>query len=220
MGFIFPYRVKVIKKRIINEKIIKLSIEKPYNYECKLGQVVDLSIDAPRFGFEVDTFTIVDEGGSTFFDIVVKRDSCDSPISDYLSIISNNESIFISHAWDAQKYKGSGLFIVENIFVAQILNLLKKFVSNTVGISNHRLLVINEDRDEVLFEKEMKKILGSNYKNVYCKNTFDYVALLKRRIDNFQQKVYVCGTYKFERKITSALLDIGFRKEQIYNGSK
>lgn len=151
MGFIFPYKVKVVKKRFLNERIVKLSIEKPYNYNCKFGQVIDLSIDAPEFGLEVDTFTIIDVSGKTFFDIIVKSCPNDSKISDYLSIINTNESIFISEAWDAQEYEGPGLFIVENIFTARVLSVLKK---NYSGIDNHfksQTFVVERDKIRCFF---------------------------------------------------------------------
>jgi ferredoxin-NADP reductase len=218
MGFIFPYKVKVVKKRFISDRIVKLSIEKPYNYNCKLGQVIDLSIDAPQFGLEVDTFTIIDVSGNTFFDIIVKNCPNDSKISDYLSIINTNESIFISDAWDAQEYKGPGLFIVENVFIARILNILKKITPDSTTISNHKLLLLSETKAEVLFDLEMKKILGTNYKNIYIDNSIDYYALLKKRLKNLDQKIYICGSYKFEKNIISALLTIGFSREQINTG--
>lgn len=218
MGFIFPYKVKVVKKRFISDKILKISIERPYNYDCKLGQVIDLSIDAPQFGLEVDTFTIIDVSGSSFFDIIVKNCPSDSKISDYLSIIDTNGSIFISEAWDAQEYKGPGLFIVENIFIPRILNVLKKINPDSVNISNHKLLLFNDSKADVLFDSEMKNILGTNYKNIYYGNQFDYYSILKKRVYNLDQKIYICGTYKFEKNIMTALLNIGFNKEQIHTG--
>lgn len=219
MGFIFPYKVKVVKKRILNERIVKLSIEKPYNYNCKFGQVIDLSIDAPGFGLEVDTFTIIDVSGKTFFDIIVKSCPNDSKISDYLSIINTNESIFISEAWDAQEYKGPGLFIVENIFTARVLNVLKKIAPESATISNHKLLSLSETKSDILFDFELKKILGTNYKNIYVENGIDYYTLLKRRVKNSGQKIYICGSYKFEKRIITALLNIGFTHEQINTGN-
>ncbi|WP_131494673.1 hypothetical protein [Flavobacterium aquatile] len=218
MGFIFPYKVKVVKKRFISDRIVKLSIERPYNYDCKLGQVIDLSIDAPQFGLEVDTFTIIDVSGNTFFDIIVKSCPNDSKISDYLSIINTNESIFISDAWDSQEYKGPGLFIVENIFIARILNILKKISPDSINISNHKLLLFNETKADVFFDSEMKKILGANYKNIYHGSQFDYYSLLKKRVYNLDQDIFICGTYKFEKNIMVALLNIGFNKEQIHTG--
>lgn len=218
MGFIFPYKVKVVRKRFISDRIVKLSIEKPYNYSCKLGQVIDLSIDAPQFGLEVDTFTIIDVSANTFFDIIVKNCQNDSKISDYLSIINTNENIFISHAWDAQEYKGPGLFIVENVFLARILNLLEKITLNSATISNHKLLLLSETKSDILFDLEMKKILGTNYKNIYIDISIDYYVLLKKRLKNLDQKIYICGSYKFEKNIISALLSIGFSNEQINTG--
>jgi len=72
MGFIFPNKSKVLEVTKINHDVVSLKIVKPFKFQHKVGQVVDLSIDKPGFELAVATFTIVNLPTDNHLEFIIK----------------------------------------------------------------------------------------------------------------------------------------------------
>lgn len=215
MGFIFPHKVKVLKKEYIKQDIIRIFIEKPFGYTYKIGQTIDLSINKPEFALEVASFTLMSNENQSYLEIIVKVYPDCKEISNGLSLIAIDDCLLISKAWDYFKYNGPGVFIVDGMYITQILFVFKQLYVNEVSIKNHNLILLNETREDIVFGKELRRLLGNNYIDVITTSEAVKKINTDLLIENLNKDFYVLGSFNFKNDINILLNNLGVKRKKI-----
>lgn len=226
MGFIFPYKSKVIHIQNINHNVILLRITKPYNYFFKLGQAVDMSIDKPGFELSVASFTISNVPNDDHLEFIIKVYPRDNGLTKGIAQLKPNDIIQLSSAWDVYTYNGSGTFIAAGTGITPFLPIFKEMQEKGIDIKKHHSLIYaNKTKDDILFYKKLKQLFHSrlsiflsrtNYKNFYFGKVNQ--ENLSELIHNSEQKFYICGPRRFEMDIKSFLINLGVKKDYIQTG--
>ncbi|MCZ4320064.1 FAD-binding oxidoreductase [Aequorivita viscosa] len=225
MGFIFPYRVKVLNVETINENVILLKIEKPFRFEFELGQVVDLSIFKPGFELSVASFTIANTPAEDHLEFIIKVYSRKG-LTEAISKLQPNEIVQISSPWNSYAYKGSGTFIAAGAGITAFFPIFETIADNGVDVKReHSLIYADKSKSDVLFYKRLKAMFNNKLSlilsRVKSRNiTFGKIDedYLSSRICNTEQYFYICGPRNFEKDVKSHLVTIGVKRRNIQTG--
>lgn len=225
MGFIFPYKIKVVSVRAINEDVVLLRIEKPFGFKFELGQVVDLSIDKPEYELSVASFTIANTPMDEHLEFIVKVYSRNG-LTAGISKLQPEDIVQISYAWNSYAYKGGGTFIAAGAGITAFLPIFETIKENGIDVKQeHRLIYADKSKNNVLYYKKLKGMFCNKLSVIlsraksrnlsFGRIDTDYLA---KTIFNTEQYFYICGPRKFEEDIKSHLVTIGVNQVNIQTG--
>jgi ferredoxin-NADP reductase len=227
MGFIFPYRVKVLSVETINDNVILLKIEKPFRFEFELGQVVDLSIFKPGFELSVASFTIANTPAEDHLEFIIKVYPRKG-LTEAISKLQPNEIVQISSPWNSYAYKGGGTFIAAGAGITAFLPIFETIEEHGIDVKqDHSLIYADKSKNDVLYYKRLKDMFNNKLSVIlsrvksrnlpFGKIDEDYLA---NRICSTEQYFYICGPRKFEKEVRSYLVTIGVKRRNIQTGYK
>ncbi len=226
-GFIFPYRAKILNKQEINHNVIRFHIQKPWGYTFTSGQAIDLSIDQPGYELEVAPFTITNATNSPFLELFIKINPHKNTLTNGLAALDNGAVLQITEPWDTFNYKGSGVFIAAGTGIMPFMPILNKLAKSKKELKEHTLFYANKLKEDILFQSELKQILGKNYTNILSSSNESNMAsgridfsFLQERIKNLNQYFYICGPLKFEQDVRKYLRQLGVKTRYIQTGFK
>lgn len=228
MGFIFPYKSKVLSLTAVNHDVLSLKITRPWRFEFNVGQAVDLSIDKPGYELAVAPFTIANVPTDNYLEFVIKIYTTENGLTKGISELSKNDTIQLSKAWDSYKYDGSGTFIAAGTGITPFLPIFKDLQEKGIDVKHeHTLIYANKTKDDVIFYKKLKQLFSSNLSLILSRSRYgshyfgkiDKNFLLKL-VKSTEQKFYICGPRKFEEDVKLHLINIGVNQDYIQTGYK
>jgi ferredoxin-NADP reductase len=225
MGFIFPYRVKVLSVETINNNVILLKIEKPFRFEFQLGQVVDLSIFKPGFELSVASFTIANTPSENHLAFIIKVYPRKG-LTEAISKLKPDEIVQISTPWNSYAYKGSGTFIAAGAGITAFLPIFETIEDKGIDVKQeHSLIYADKSKSDVLYYNKLKKTFNNKLSVIlsraksrnlsFGKIDEDYLSKL---ISSTEQYFYICGPRSFEKEVKTHLVTIGVKKRNIQTG--
>lgn len=225
-GFVIPYRTKILHKQEINHNVICFHIQKPWGYTFIPGQAIDLSIDLPGYELEVAPFTITNTTGRPFLELFIKINPNRKSLTN-LAALDYGAILQITEPWVTFKYKGAGVFIAAGTGIMPFMPIFKKLVNSNKILKDYRLFYANKRKKDMLFQTELKRLLGKNYINILStakernilSGRIDF-PFLKKRIKNLNQYFYICGPIRFEKDVRKCLIQLGVKKKYIQKGFK
>jgi len=228
MGFTFPYRAKILEKNYLNHNVIQFLIQKPYGYNYKAGQAIELSIDKPGYDLAVAPFTITNLNNDPYLELIVKISIEKGGLTHGLSTMSIGETLQITEAWGSYQYKGPGMFIAAGTGITPFLPIIKELKAEGENIlREHTLLYANRTREDILFTAYLKKVFGKNCIHILSRSKSRNsifgrinIEILQKYVHDLNQYFYICGPKPFEIDITKQLVRLGVRKAKIQTGYK
>ncbi len=227
MGFIFPYRVKVVSVETINDNVVLLTIEKPFRFEFELGQVVDMSIYKPGYELSVASFTIANTPTDDHLEFIIKVYSRKG-LTEGISKLLPNDIVQISSPWNSYAYKGSGTFIAAGCGITAFLPIFETIKDNGVDVKQeHSLIYADKSKNDVLYYKKLKGMFSNKLSVILSRAKSRNLPFgkidaeyLSKIICSPEQYFYICGPRKFEVDVKSHLVTIGVKKRNIQTGYK
>jgi|SRR5690554_1328836 len=227
MGFIFPYKTKVISVMALNNDVVLLKLEKPSRFRFELGQVVDLSIDKPGYELSVASLTIANTPADDYLEFIVKIYHRKG-LTEGISQLKPNDIVQISYAWNSYAYKGGGTFIAAGAGITAFLPIFETIKNNGVDVQGeHRLIYADKSKNDVLYYNKLKKIFNNKLSVILSRAKSrnlpfgridkDYLSQI---ISSTEQYFYICGPRKFEEDVQSHLVTIGVKRGNIQTGYK
>lgn len=152
MGIKFPHKGKVISVTTLNHDVILLQITKPFKFEFKIGQAVDLSIDKSGYELAVAPFTIANVPTDDHLEFIIKICPSTNGLTQGIAKLQFNEIVQLSFAWDSYTYQGGGTFIAAGTGITPFLPIFKNMSENGIDIKlEHRLIYANKTKSDVLY---------------------------------------------------------------------
>ncbi len=227
-GFIFPYTTRLLKKEKVNHNVVRFSVQRPFGFNFIPGQAVDLSIDQPGCELEVAPFTIISAEDDPYLEFIIKIRPNKDSLTYRLSALRPGAVIQLSRPWDTFEYRGQGHFIAAGTGIVPfmpILDYIQRFGPEFT--ESHLLVYATKSKEDVLFEKRLRRMLGNNFITRLSSPTAS--AKLPGRIDlGFLQSIikkndqyfYICGPKPFEFDIMTHLMKMGVDQKRIQTGYK
>lgn len=203
--------VKIISITQVTHDVKCFKIEKPANFLFVPGQATDVSINKPGLEEETRPFTFTALTLQSYLEFTIKRYEDHHGITDKLHQLQVGDEIIIRDAWGAIEYKGPGYFIAGGAGITPFIAILRD-LHNQNKIGGNKLFFSNKTADDIIYEKELKDILGENVLFILSKEDKDGYAnghideaFIKKNITDFNMHFYICGPDKMIIDISTML---------------
>ena len=124
------------------------------------------------------------------------------------------EELILSDQVGSLEYKGPGMFIASGKGILPILNILKH-LKRADAISGHTLLYVARTQEEVLYERILRHILGTNCVFVIGSDSSYRLepkkideTLIRQKSPTLQQEFYIAGPAPFVQHSSEVLAQL------------
>lgn len=216
------YFVKVLDVKYVTHDVRSFKVEKPEGYDFNPGQATEVAINKTGLESMKRPFTFTSRVEDEFLEFTIKMyEDHEDGMTKHLKDIEEGDELIIHDVWGAIEYRGPGVFIAGGAGITPFISILRA-VSSEGNRDGNKLFFSNKTQGDIILEEELKEILGENclftltkeekegYESVRIDEEF-----LKKNIDNFNQKFYVCGPIRMVGEIQSILQKLGASSESI-----
>jgi ferredoxin-NADP reductase len=136
-------------------------------------------------------------------------------VTNMLGKTNTGSELILHDVFGAIQYKGKGVFIAGGSGITPFISIFRDLYKKK-ELSGNKLIYSNKTSEDVIMDKELKKMLKEDYVKIYTRQ--NVIGFVGRRIDrnylienivDFNQHFYVCGTSDFVKSITGYLIDLG-----------
>lgn len=207
--------VKISSIQDVTHDVKRFRIEKPAGYQFTPGQATEVSINKPGWEDERRPFTFTSLNQQPWLEFTIKRYADHNGVTNTLHQLREGDELIIRDVWGAIEYKGPGYFIAGGAGITPFMAILRQLHEDK-GIDGNVLFFSNKTAADVIYEKELSDILGSNahfiltrekkegYESGFIDTTF-----LQTNISDFKRHFYICGPDKMIHDINAALEKLG-----------
>lgn len=215
------YDTKIIHKEWITHDVLKLKLEKPESFQCKIGQAIELSIDILESFKHFAPFTLINTNEDDFLEIIIKVYKERKKLTYWISELPVDSKIIISEAWDSYEYKGCGVFIAAGSGITPFLPMLRNLRKADM-LEDTTLIYANKRQEDIILRSELTELLGDKFLNVLSREVADscYAGkidkiFLKSHIGKKSEFFYICGPESFNLSIKENLISLGIEEWRI-----
>jgi len=202
-----------------NVKCFKFS--KPAGYTFTPGQATDVSINKEGWANEQRPFTFTCLNDDPYLEFTIKRYPDHNGVTDHLHQLNEGDELIIGDVWGAIAYKGPGCFIAGGAGITPFIAILRQLHKEN-KISGNKLLFSNKTAADIIYEKELTLMLGSNLINILSDqedNRYQHgyidAEFIKREVHDFNIPFYVCGPDKMISDVNEILAKYGAKPENV-----
>ena len=213
--------VKIISIEPVTHNVKRFRLEKPKGYSFNPGQATEVSINTPELKEERRpfTFTCLPENDHLEFTIKIYTDH--NGVTNALGKLKAGDELIVRDVWGAIEYKGPGTFIAGGAGVTPFIAIFRWLHKNG-KVNGNKLIFSNRTSKDIILKEEFERILGGNFINIITEEQDDNFKhgrineeYLKKNINDFKQKFYVCGPDPFVKDISEALTKLGADTESV-----
>lgn len=215
------YIVKILSIQQVTHNVKRFTVEKPDGYAFEPGQATEVSINTPELIGEKRPFTFTCLPGDQHLEFTIKIYADHEGVTNALGKLKVGDELIVRDVWGAIIYNGPGVFIAGGAGVTPFIAIFRH-LHKEGKVEGNKLIFSNKTFADIILREEFEKILGENFVNILTtgKNPdFEHgrinTGYLKKKINSFQQKFYVCGPDPFVADITKALAELGAGAESI-----
>jgi glycine betaine catabolism B len=207
--------VKILDIQPVTHDVKYFRIEKPVGYEFQPGHATDVSINQPGLEEEKRPFTFTCLISMPYLEFTIKRYTEHHGITERIHQLKKGDELIIRESWGAIDYKGPGYFIAGGAGITPFIAILRSLQDQHITEGN-TLFFSNKTASDIIYEDELKNILGENAVfvlsreagNGYPKQKIDE-AFMKKNVVDFSKHFYVCGPDAMVAEITDTLKKLG-----------
>jgi len=215
------HKVKILEIKQITHNVKCFRIEKPAGFTFIPGQATDVSVNKPGWENEKRPFTFTCLNEDPYLEFTIKGYYDHDGVTKKLHSLNMGDEIIIRDVWGAISYKGEGYFIAGGAGITPFIAILRRLYKDK-NIGSNKLFFSNKTSKDIIYEDELKEILGKNLINIlseednerHHKGHIDE-AFLKKEVPDFSKHFYVCGPDKMIADITATLNKLGANAEAV-----
>ncbi|HEX2786397.1 MAG TPA: FAD-binding oxidoreductase [Ignavibacteria bacterium] len=207
--------VRILDKKNLTHNVIRFRYEKPQGYTFIPGQATEVTVNKEGWKDKRNPFTFTCLTTDPFLEFSIKIYPEHKGVTNELSKLEIGDEIILHDVWGAIQYKGKGVFIAGGAGVTPFIAILRD-LNVKDEIEGNTLLFANKTSDDIILKDEFEKMKGLNFINILSdeKNSeYDNGHIteeyLKSKINNFNQKFYVCGPPPMVEGVTKSLKNLG-----------
>ena len=215
------YIVKILNVWNVTHDVKVFQFQKPEGYSFIPGQATDVSINTPLLKNEKRSFTFTGRNSDPYLEFTIKIYSQHRGITDELGKLKAGDELIIGDVWGDIAYKGASLFIAGGAGITPFMAILRDIHSRN-EISGNKLVFANKRKADIIYEGELKNILGKSFINILSDEDaegFSYgminEAFLRSNINTTDQLFYLCGPPSMMQAVLRQLSDIGVSQHSI-----
>lgn len=198
-----------------------LRLQKPAGYSFVPGQATEVAINKPGWEHEMRPFTFTGLNSDPYLELTIKCYTDHDGVTNQVGQLKEGDELIIDEPWGAIEYKGDGCFIAGGAGITPFIAILRQLHADG-KINNNQLLFSNKTPDDIIYEDELKRILGNKAAFVLTdtagkgyERSFIDEAFITEHIDNFTKHFYVCGPDPMIKSINDILIKKGAKPDAV-----
>lgn len=212
-------KIKTIKQ--VTHDVKSFRIEKPAGYQFVPGQATEVAVNKEGWRDERRPFTFTSLNHEPTLEFTIKRYADHNGVTNQIHQLVPGDELILHDVWGAIEYKGPGYFIAGGAGITPFLAILRQ-LHNDDQIAGNTLFFSNKTAADVIYEEELKSILGNQAINILSReqkegyeNGIINEDYLRSHVTDFSKHFYVCGPDKMIADINATLEKLGAKPDLV-----
>ncbi len=213
--------VRILNVDKVTHDVKRFVVEKPEGYIFKPGQATEVSINTPELRDEKRPFTFTSLNSAPYLEFTIKIYPQHNGVTNELGKLKPGSELIIRDVWGEISYKGEGIFIAGGAGITPFISILRDLKLKK-EISGNILLFANKTKADIIYECELKGLLGKGLVNILSEEKAEgyYYGLisesfLKENLPVYYKKFYLCGPPPMLDSLLNQLKDLGVPEDSI-----
>ncbi|RFM26828.1 ferredoxin reductase domain-containing protein [Deminuibacter soli] len=210
------YTLKVLSVAPVTHDVHRIRLEKPEGFSFTPGHVADVSVNKPGWVNEKRPFTFTALNSEPYVEFTIKCYTDHDGVTKQIGQLQAGDELIVSDSWGAIEYKGEGYFIAGGAGITPFIAIFRQLHKDN-KIGNNKLFFSNKTAADIIYEEELKQLLGNNAIYIVTKESdpgyrHDYIneAFLQKEVTDFvNSPFYICGPDAMTAAITDILVKNG-----------
>jgi len=216
------YIVKVKTIHPVTHDVYCIRLEKPEGYHIIPGQAADVAINKPGLSDQQRPFTFTMLNDDPYLEFTIKSYSDHAGVTSQIPQLQPGDEIILGEPWGAIQYDGEGYFIAGGAGITPFIAILRQLHRES-RIGGNKLFFSNKTQADIIYEEELREILGLNLVCVvtkephpaYRKEFIDEAFLKKEIADLAEKPFYICGPDAMVSALTEVLIRNGVSPNRV-----
>jgi hypothetical protein len=207
--------VKIKEVKPVTHDVKQFIVEKPDGYKFTPGHATEVSINTEKWKNEKRPFTFTSLNEDDYLEFTIKIYPDHDGVTEQLGKLKSGDELIVRDTWGAIEYKGPGYIIAGGAGITPYIAMLRELKKKN-KLDGIKLFYSNKSDKDIILKEELDTMLGksatyvitdqkdTNFTNAYIDEDF-----LKKHIENFDEKFYVCGPPKMTEEIGDILEKLG-----------
>lgn len=215
------HKVKIISIDKVTYDVVRITTEKPADYNFVPGQATEISINKVGWENENRPFTFTSLPTDDHLEFTIKIYHQNKGVTNELNQMKKGDELFVHDVFGAISYKGEGVFIAGGAGVTPFISIFR-YLKSENKIGGNQLFFANKAKEDIINEKEFKALLGDKFINILSDEQIGgYVygrmseETLKKYVKDFTKQFYLCGPPIMVTVVLKQLKNLGVPEENI-----
>ena len=207
--------VKIKEVKPVTHDVKQFIVEKPDGYKFTPGHATEVSINTEKWKNEKRPFTFTSLNEDDYLEFTIKIYPDHDGVTEQLGKLKSGDELIVRDTWGAIEYKGPGYIIAGGAGITPYIAMLRELKKKN-KLDGIKLYYSNKSDKDIILKEELDTMLGKNatyvitdQKDTNFTNAYIDEDFLKKNIENFDEKFYVCGPPKMTEKIGDILEKLG-----------
>lgn len=207
--------VKIKEVKPVTHDVKQFIVEKPDGYKFTPGHATEVSINTEKWKNEKRPFTFTSLNEDDYLEFTIKIYPDHDGVTEQLGKLKSGDELIVRDTWGAIEYKGPGYIIAGGAGITPYIAMLRELKKKN-KLDGIKLFYSNKSDKDIILKEELDTMLGKNatyvitdQKDTNFTNAYIDEDFLKKHIENFDEKFYVCGPPKMTEEIGDTLEKLG-----------
>ncbi len=211
-----PFRAELLNVENVTHNVRRYTLARPAGYTFEPGQATEVAIDRNGWREQKRPFTFTSLPSWEHLEFTIKSYRERPGVTNELWTLKPGDALLLNDVWGTITYNGSGTFIAGGAGVTPFLSILRHLRSQD-RLAGHRLIASNRTREDIILREEFEAMRGletlwtvtrdPEAPGVLHQRIDD--GFLRRHVNDFGQKFYLCGPDKMVGQLRTVLTGLG-----------
>jgi ferredoxin-NADP reductase len=213
--------VKIKSIDHITHDVLRIVTEKPQQYTFTPGQATEISINKKGWQNEKRPFTFTSLPEDDYLEFTIKTYPSHKSMTNEILRLKKDNELILHDVFGAINYKGEGVFIAGGAGVTPFISIFR-YLHSKNEIGECKLIFANKTHNDIILEKEFKKLLGNNFINILSEEKANGYAnglitmdFLQDNFGGINQYFYLCGPPPMIEFVEKQLQDLNVGEKHI-----
>lgn len=219
------YIVKVLKTSFVTHNVKEFRVEKPAGYNFLPGQATEIAINKEGWREQSRPFTFTNLPDEDHLEFTIKTYPARQGVTNELLGVKKGDELILHDVFGDISYKGEGVFIAGGAGITPFIAIFRQLEADG-DLGGNILIFANKTKKDIILEEELSNSLRSAFINILDSENvpgYEYgritEAFLKKHINDFSVKFYVCGPPSMMDSVLKQLADLGVSENSIIKES-
>lgn len=215
------YFVKIRSIVHVTHDTLKITTDKPADYNFFPGQATDMAINKNGWQKEKRPFTFTSIPQDDHLEFIIKTYPSHDGATDKLLDMNKGDELILHEVFGSIQYKGEGVFIAGGAGVTPFLTMLRELDQKNIS-HNNMMVFANKTKADIILGEELERLLNGRLIHILSEEKteeFDNGLItkdfLKDNIADLNKYFYVCGPLPMMEAVEKQLTELGVPSEKL-----